>query len=180
MHELNEDFTKRLPPPEAPPETEPRRVPPGRRPPRRPAPPAPPPPPPDDDDPPISAAPSPEIDPARWEDFAVFRETFLVYVSHARYNAALRVFGELLFEMVLETWGHWPDNPEGYLRGHLRAVVADLRHLEGCLSTLGENPSEDDPYEAALCRTSSLMSAEVGSVAEHIERKLGTWRGEPS
>ena len=154
MHELNKDFTKR-PPPEAPP-------PPVIGPPEGPA-----------------AVPA-EIDPSRWEDFAVFRETFLVYVSHARYNAALRVVGEMLFEMVLETWGHWPDNPEGYLRGHLRAVVADLRHLEGCLSTLGENPSEDDPYEAALCRTSSLMSAEVGSVAEHIERKLGTWRGEPS
>ena len=152
MPELNKDFTKR-PPPEAPP-------PPVIGPPEGPA-----------------AVPA-EIDPSRWEDFAVFRETFLVYVSHARYNAAFRAFGDALYEMVLESWGHWPEQPEGYLRSHLRAVVADLRHLEGCLSTLGENPSEDDPYEAALCRTSSLMSAEVGSVAEHIERNLGTWRGE--
>src|SRR5436305_12326496 len=102
MHELNKDFTKR-PPPEAPP-------PPVIGPPEGPA-----------------AVPA-EIDPSRWEDFAVFRETFLVYVSHARYNAAFRAFGDALYEMVLESWGHWPEQTEGYLRSHLRAVVADLRH----------------------------------------------------
>ena len=146
----------------------------------RPAPPAPPPPSPPDDDPPVSDAPSQEIDPDLWGDFAVFRETFLVYVSHARYNAALRAVGEMLFEMVLETWDHWPEQPEGYLRSHLRAAVADLRHLEGFLSTQGENPPEDEPYEAHLCRMAVRMSREVGGVAEQIERELGPWRGEVS
>jgi len=141
--------------------------------------PAPPPPSLPDDDPP-AVAPPPEIDPDRWRDFAVFRETFLVYVSHARYNAALRVVGEMLFEMGLETWGHWPEQPEGYLRSHLRAAVADLRHLEGFLSTQGENPPEDEPYEAHLCRVAVRMSREVGGVAEHIEKELGPWRGEVS
>ena len=154
MHELNKDFTKR-PPPEAPP-------PPVIGPPEGPA-----------------AVPA-EIDPSRWEDFAVFRETFLVYVSHARYNAALRVVGEMLFEMVLETWDHWPERPEGYTRSHLRAAVADLRHLQGYLATQGENPPEDEPYEAHLCRMAVRMSREVGGVAEQIEKELGPWRGEPS
>jgi hypothetical protein len=138
---------------------------------------APPPAPPDDDEaPPVPAVP-PLIDPAKWEDFAVFRETFLVYFSEPSNNDALRAVGNLIYLMALEYWQHWPDQPEGWIRGQLRAAVADLRHLEGFLSTLGENPP-DDAYEKALCRTSVLMSAEVGSVAEQIEAKLGTWRGE--
>lgn len=132
--------------------------------------------PPDDAPPQLPAIP-PQIEPGRWEDFPVFRETFLVYFSEPHHNNALRGMGELLFEMTLATWDDWPDQPEGWRRAELRAAVADLRHLEGYLATLGEDPP-DEPYEAALCRTAVLMSHEVGSVAEHIEDKLGTWRGE--
>ena len=119
----------------------------------------------------------PRIDPDRWEHFVAFRETFLVYFSEPRHNASLRGVGDLIYEMTLATWGNWPNQPEGWRRAELRAAVADLRHLEGYLATLGEDPP-DEPYEAALCRTAVLMSHEVGSVAEHIEAKLGTWRGE--
>ena len=142
-------------------------------------PPSDPPPPPielPEDDLPEAAAP-PVIDPPKWEDFAVFRETFLAYFTVPKHAAALRVVGEMLFEMTLASWGEWPDQPEGLLRGQLRAVVADLRHLEGFLVTLTEAPSPD-PYEGALHRTALLMSREIASVAEHIEGKLGTWRGE--
>ena len=113
----------------------------------------------------------------KWEDFAVFRETFLAYFTLPEHNAALRGVGNLLFEMTLATWGEWPEQPEGWLRGQLRAVVADLRHLEGFLVTLAVTPSAD-PYETALHRTAVLMSREIASVAEHIDKKLGTWRGE--
>jgi hypothetical protein len=132
--------------------------------------------PPGDEPPPIPAVP-PEVDPAKWEDFPVFRETFLVYFTLPHHNAALRVVGNLLLDMTLASWGDWPDQPEGWLRGQLRAVVADLRHLEGFLVTLTESPSPD-PYEGALHRTAVLMSREIASVAEHIEKKLGSWRGE--
>lgn len=132
---------------------------------------------PPDNEPPGKVAIPPRIDPARWEDFPVFRETWLVYFSIPRYNFALRIVGKLLMEMTLASWGDWPDQPEGWRRSELRAAVADLRHLEGYLATVAEDPP-DEPYEAALCRTAVLMSEEVGSVAEHIEAKLGTWRGE--
>ena len=132
---------------------------------------------PPDSDPPDAPAIPPQIDPTRWEDFAVFRETFLVYFSVRPYNHALRIVGKLLLEMTLASWGDWPDQPEGWRRAELRAAVADLRHLEGYLATLGEDPP-DEKYEASLCRTAVLMSHEVGSVADHIEAKLGTWRGE--
>ena len=130
----------------------------------------------DDDDLEIAAGP-PVIDPPAWENFAVFRETFLAYFTRPKHAAALRVVGEMLFEMTLASWGEWPDQPEGFLRGQLRAVVADLRHLEGFLVTLTEAPSPD-PYEGALHRTAMNMSRKLAAVAEHIEGKLGTWRGE--
>jgi hypothetical protein len=114
-----------------------------------------------------------------WEDFAVFRETFLSYFTLPEHNAALRVVGNLLFDMTLAASEKWPDQPEGWLRGELRAVVADLRHLEGFLVTLAVSPSPD-PYEGALHRTAVLMSRKIADVADHIEGKLGTWRGEPS
>lgn len=132
--------------------------------------------PPDEEPPPFPAMP-PQVDPEHWEDFPVFRETWLVYFTVPKYNAALRIVGKMLLEMTLASWGEWPDQPEGWRRAELRAAVADLRHLEGYLATLGEDPP-DDRYESALCRMSVLMSHEVGSVAEHIEDKLGTWRGE--
>ena len=125
------------------------------------------------------AAGPPHFDPMEWEDFAVFRETFLSYFTLPEHNAALRVVGNLLFDMTLAASEKWPDQPEGWLRGELRAVVADLRHLEGFLVTLAVSPSPD-PYEGALHRTAVLMSRKIADVADHIEGKLGTWRGEPS
>ena len=47
---------------------------------------------PPDDDLPEAAAP-PVIDPPKWEDFAVFRETFLAYFTVPKHAAALRVVG---------------------------------------------------------------------------------------
>ncbi|HSS52010.1 MAG TPA: hypothetical protein VLX28_23965 [Thermoanaerobaculia bacterium] len=123
------------------------------------------------------AAVPPRIDPDRWEHFVAFRETFLIYFSEPRHNAALRAVVDLVYEMTLEYSHHFPEQPEGWRRAELRAAVADLRHLQGYLATLGQDPP-DEPYEAALCSMSILLSGEVGSVAERIEAKLGDWRGE--
>jgi hypothetical protein len=97
-------------------------LPPGRRPPT---------PPPEDDDPPPAIPPV--IDPQLFEEFPAFRETFLLYVTDPTANAALRGFGKLLFDGILAAWGDWPDHPEGLFRASLRAVIADLRHVQGAL-----------------------------------------------
>ena len=122
----------------------------------------------------------PLVRPDRWEDFAVYRETFLVYFTEPRDNVALRDSGRLTHNMALEYYRHWPDQPEGWTRSHLRAAVADLRHLEGFLATFGENPPEDHPHEAHLCRTAGKMARKVASVADQLEKELGSWRGEAS
>jgi len=135
--------------------------------------------PPGEDAPPPVAIP-PRICPNRWEDFAVFRETFLVYFSELKDNAALRAFGNLILEMTQEYWEHWPDQPEGWLRSNLRAVAADLRHAEGFLVTLSNDPPEEDRFEAYLCRMALRLSQDVAKVAEAIDQELGSWRGEAS
>ncbi|MFY9825530.1 MAG: hypothetical protein WAM82_29420, partial [Thermoanaerobaculia bacterium] len=54
----------------------------------------------------------PVIEPERFEDFPAFREVFLVLFPDARANDAMRRFGLLLYEMVIETWGTWPSHRE--------------------------------------------------------------------
>jgi hypothetical protein len=77
------------------------------------------------------------IDSAAWEDFAVFRETFLMYLTPPDYAAALRKVGEILFTMILENYAPWPGWPESSTRTELRAALADLRHVEGFLGAVG-------------------------------------------
>jgi hypothetical protein len=123
---------------------------------------------------PIAAVP-PIIDPAAWEDFPVFRETFLLYITDPAYNAALRVFGRLLHELVLEYYHHWPNWLEGVTATELRAAVADLRHLEGYLGAVGrehEEASLAEP-EMALSRLAAHKAGELTRIADELEQALG-------
>jgi hypothetical protein len=117
----------------------------------------------------------PVIDPTAWEDFPVFRETFLLYITDPAYNAALRIFGRLLHELVLEYYRHWPNWLEGVTATELRAAVADLRHLEGYLGAVGrehEEASLTEP-EMALSRLAARHSGELTRIADEIEQALG-------
>ena len=75
---------------------------------------------------------TPTIDPAHFDVFDGFRETFLANFTAPGDAAALRRSGALIAEMVVEYRQYWPDGEE-YPRGELRAVLADLRYLEGYL-----------------------------------------------
>jgi hypothetical protein len=116
----------------------------------------------------------PEIDPAAWEDFAVFRETFLMYLTPPGYAAALRKVGEMLFTMILESYDPWPGWPESSTRTDLRAALADLRHLEGFLGAVGREHvvsslgREDD----RLSRFAARQTAEIARIAHRIEAEL--------
>jgi hypothetical protein len=114
------------------------------------------------------------IDPAAWEDFAVFRETFLMYLTPPDYAAALRKVGEMLFTMILENYDPWPGWPESSTRTELRAALADLRHLEGFLGAVGREHvvsslgKEDD----RLSRFAARQAAEVAKIAHRIDAEL--------
>lgn len=131
------------------------------------------------DDPPDDPPPAipPIIDPARYEDFPVLRETFLLYVTDPGANASLRSASELLFDLILNFWGDWPNPPEGLLRAGLRAAVADMRCVQGFLADLDEG-GYDTAHEEHLAGVGVSLAPEISALADRIERELGTWRGE--
>jgi hypothetical protein len=125
------------------------------------------------DGPQVAAVP-PTIDPATWEDFAAFRETFLMYLTPPGYAAALRTVGEMLHTMILESYNPWPGWPESSTRTELRAAVADLRHLEGFLGAVGREHVASSLARAdeRLSRFAARQAAEVARIAHRIEAEL--------
>ena len=135
---------------------------------------------PDGTPPDIPPAVPPIIDPARFEDFPVFRETFLSILTEPRHNAAVRAVGDLAFELALDFRRHWPDQPEGSLRTELRAAIADLRFIQGHLASLGDEEvtSPATPVEEHHARVSARLAVDVQAIADALESELGSWRGE--
>jgi len=125
-----------------------------------------------------AASPS-AVDPQRWEDGEGFRETFLVLVSEPGFNMALRVVGAMLYDMSLEFCRHWPYHAEGETRAQLRAAIADMRHLEGFLTTYARGPQDfqlSEP-ERHLCDFAGERIPTLRAIADDLEKELGPWRG---
>ena len=114
------------------------------------------------------------IDPAAWEDFPVFRESFLMYISEPAFNASLRTAAEHFFAMLLETYERWPAWRESSTRIEMLAAVADMRHLQGFLASIGQerNLSSLDSGDAKLSKHASQVARLLKQVADTIERKL--------
>ncbi|MFY9823993.1 MAG: hypothetical protein WAM82_21625 [Thermoanaerobaculia bacterium] len=139
-------------------------------------PPAPPPSPPSD----LPISP-PVIKPERFEDFMTFREIFCVHFPDGRANARLRGFGHLLFEMVLATWGDWPNHREGIFPAELRAAVADMRFLQGAMSSwCGPAFTGSSEYETRLAGVGASIALAIGELADRLEVELNSWLGKVS
>jgi hypothetical protein len=125
-------------------------------------------------DPEPPAATPPVIDPAAWEDYPAFRETFLMYFTPPGYAAALRTVGEMLHTMILENYRPWPGWPESSTRTEMRAALADLRHLQGFLGSVGREKelSSLDPEDAYLSQIAAKLSRQIRHAADGIEREL--------
>lgn len=120
-------------------------------------------------------APIPRIDPVHWEEYEGFRETLLLHVTDPEANATLRRLGSFLFSVCLERAELWPHHPEGETRAELRAVLADLRHLEGFLGTVGKEHvvSSLSESDEALSRFAARQARSLSRMADKIERVLG-------
>jgi hypothetical protein len=129
---------------------------------------------------PEQAAIPPIVDPNRFEPFEGFRETTLACFLDKKANAAIRATGRLLYSMVLEYWQFWPEEPEGSFRHSVRAVIADMRHIQGYLANLGREreASSLPPLEAHLSRKCPGLAARIKEIADALEKELGPWRGE--
>lgn len=130
---------------------------------------------------PQSTAPAPtappSFDPARWEDFPAFRETFLLHYTAPHHSAALRGLGAMLFEIALEAGGSplFPPLRGSLARHELGAVAGDLRHLQGFLAAVATGQGSDDPEdpdEADLLRLTKLaarLAPRVARIAATLE-----------
>jgi hypothetical protein len=123
---------------------------------------------------PESASPgSPQ--PAPWEEHAAFRSTFLMHFTQAGDRAALEAVGQLLYDMLLEVSGRWPEWPESPTRVEMRAVVADLRHAQSFLATIAQarHASSLEVEDEQLSLLADECSVMVGRTANGIESFLG-------
>lgn len=123
--------------------------------------------------PPGSAVP-PILDAGLWESYPVFRESFLLYISEPKFNAALRTAAEHFFSMMLETYDRWPEWPESSTRMELRAAAADMRHLQGFLASIGQERhlSSLDKADARLSKHASKLARLLNQAATTLENKL--------
>ena len=125
--------------------------------------------------PPVRPANPPRIAPAEWEDHPAFRETFLMYFTEPPANAALRIFGRLFHELVLEYYHQWPEWTESVTATELRSALADLRHLEGYLEAVGREREAADlkDQDTTLSRLAGRLAGELARVADEIESAIG-------
>jgi hypothetical protein len=115
------------------------------------------------------------IDPARFEDFEGFRETFLAVFTDPQANATLRGLGDLLFTMALEYTQHWPREPGGAFSHQVRAVLADLRQIEGWFRHLGQERTASaltalEERLSALCESFVPALRSIGDALEFEAR----------
>jgi hypothetical protein len=97
-----------------------------------------------------------------------------MYISEPAFNASLRTAAEHFFGMLLESYQRWPAWPDSSTRTEFRAGIADLRHLQGFMASVGKerNLSSLDPGDAKLSKHASQVSRLLKQVADAMERKL--------
>lgn len=123
----------------------------------------------------LPPATPPRITPDAWEDHPAFRETFLMYFTEPPANAALREVGRLIHDLVLEHYHHWPAWTESVTATELRSALADLRHLEGFLESVGREreAAELKDSDATLSRLAGRLARELAGIADEIETAIG-------
>jgi hypothetical protein len=113
--------------------------------------------------------------PAGWDESAAFRETTLQHFTQPGDADTLRRLGALLHDMALELAPLWPIPPGSGIALQLRAAAADLRFLQHYLAHAGEDRhvSSLTPDETLLAELAERQAAEVGRIAEILERAVG-------
>jgi hypothetical protein len=120
-----------------------------------------------------SSTPSPST-PDGWDRSAGFRETLLRLFTRPEDADALRHLAKMLHGFATELAPLRPAPAEYGIRADMRAIAADLRHAEGFLALLGHEQRDGSlsAQETALSVLAERLAAEVGRIAEEIERAL--------
>ncbi len=118
----------------------------------------------------------PTIDPKTFDDFTVFRETFLRHLDNVRDVAAFRGFAQVLFEMACEGMRHWQGTYAEATASKLSATLADLRYIQGYLAEAGTiYAAEKDyltPRNKFYTHAAARMALKVAALADEMEAEL--------
>ena len=97
-----------------------------------------------------------------------------MYFTPPGYADGLRIVGEMLHTMILENYRPWPGWPESSTRTEMRAAVADLRHMQGFLASVGRERelSSLDPEDAYLSTLAAKLARQLKHATDGIEREL--------
>ncbi len=119
--------------------------------------------------------------PARFEDFEGFRETTLAPFTDPGANTVLRGLGILLYDMALEYTAHWPHEPCGAYFHQVRAVLADLRHLQGWLAHLAAEVSASvlDFEEEQIAAVCGSLAADLKAAGDTLQARI-PWAVDPA
>jgi hypothetical protein len=111
--------------------------------------------------------------PSPWNEADSFRETFLLWIDDPQDREALRQGGRVLYDLAVEV-SRAMGGESSMTRAELRAAMADLRHMEGLLASVGREAEEStlEPDDDALAHFAGRLAGQVGSLAEAIERVL--------
>ena len=134
----------------------------------------------------------PRIEPERWEDFAVLRETFLCEVFRPEDGELFRSLGKLVAVSVSEHGPWWPYTYLDATARYLQAALADLRFLQGFLRFSCERdeerrdgdreqyPGDEEAVRRhdRLCELGNLIAEQIGVLADELESEVGAWRFE--
>jgi hypothetical protein len=114
-----------------------------------------------------------ESTPPPWNEAASFRETTLIWIDDPEDRDALRRVGRLLYDLAVEASRELASEPS-MTRAELRAAMADLRHLEGFLASVGREAEEStlEPDDDALAHFAGRLAGQVGALAASIEGRL--------
>jgi hypothetical protein len=76
--------------------------------------------------------------------------------------------------MLLEVYDRWPAWPESSTRMEMRAAVADMRHLQGFLASVGieRRVSSLAPEDHKLSKHAAELARVLNKLANGIERRL--------
>lgn len=123
------------------------------------------------------SCPVPIIDPADWDNYSVFRETFVSLWLDKDEAPGFRAFGMAQNSMAVEKGtGPWRDTEIEMTALDLMAALADLRVLQGFFNFVHENnklgSNNPSPREKRWIRLAHRMSKRLASLGDEMEKEL--------
>lgn len=134
----------------------------------------------------------PTIEPERWEDFPVLRETFLCEIYRPEDGELFRSLAKLVAVSISEHGMMWPYTYMDATARYLQGALADLRFLQGFLRFTCERdeerrdgdreqyPGDEEAVRRhdRLCELGNLIAEQIGVLADELETEVGAWRFE--